>query len=77
MSLIVGNRRIDVIVKLCKLIDIIPDLFIGCMEDVSSILVDIDSFNRLAIDIPTNVFSFINHLHFLATFVGFVGKDCT
>ena len=77
MSLIVGNRRINVIVKLRKLIDIIPDLFIGCMEDVSPILVDIDSFNRLAIDIPTNVFSFVNHLHLLAAFVSFVGKDRT
>lgn len=31
--------------KKVKLIDIVPDLFIGCMEDMSPILMDIDTLS--------------------------------
>lgn len=64
LTLIVCNRRIGITVKLCKLIYIIPDLLIRSMEDMSTILMNLNSFLFTSIDITRDMISFFNNFYF-------------
>ena len=64
-------------IKFCKLIDIIPHLFIGRVENMCSILVHLNSFYFFTINISGNVISFFNHKAFFSTFLCFMCENCT
>jgi hypothetical protein len=60
ISFIDGNRGVYEVIELRELIDIIPDFFIGGMEDMGSINVDVDAVFISCIYISTNVFPFVD-----------------
>ena len=56
--------------------DIAPNLFIVGMENVSTVLVDIDALDVLSVNIARNVRALVNDQHGLAVCLGLMCKDC-
>ena len=74
-SLVVGHRRVGVTVEFHDGVHKVPHPFAVGMEDVGTILVDIDTFYILAIDVAAEMLAFINHQTFLPLLLGKVGKS--
>lgn len=62
LSLILGQRRVDVVVELRELIDIVPNLLVGSMEDAGSLLVNVNTFFFLTVDITADMVAFVDDL---------------
>ena len=60
-AFVVCHRRVGVAVELNDRVNEVPHLFIGCMEDVSPILMYVDALYVFAIDIATEMWSLIYH----------------
>ena len=69
-----GHRRINIVVKLCIFIDILPYIFITGMENMGSILVYMDTIHFLRIDIATDMIPLFQHQTALAGIFHFSGK---
>ena len=52
------NRTIHIIIKLCKLIYIVPNSLIGSMENMCTILVNGNAIHNFGINIPTDMIPF-------------------
>ena len=76
-AVIVGYRAVGVAVEGDKCIDKIPHFFIGSMEDMRTVLVYIDTFRLLTINISAELRTFVNNETGLTCLVGFVGKGCS
>ena len=70
----VGNRAIGVPVERHNAVNKVPDFFIISMEDVGSILVNVDVFHIFAIDIATQMWTLVYHKARLSSLCRFVGK---
>ena len=46
------------------------------MEDMRTVLMDIDALDVLGVDIARNVGALVNDQHALAVYFGFMGKNC-
>ena len=47
------------------------------MENMGTVLVDVNTFNILGIDIARNIGTLVHDQHRLSMRVGFMGKDCS
>ena len=74
---IVGNRRVRKAVELGKPGDIVPDLFVVGVEDVRTILMDVDTLDVLGINVARNVGALIHDQHGFAVDLGLMGEDGT
>ena len=77
LTLIVGNGRVCKAVKLGKPGDVAPDLFVVGVEDVRTILMDVDTLDVLGVDIARNVGALIHDQHGFAVGLGLMGEDGT
>jgi len=74
LALVVGHRAVGVAVELYEGVDIVPDLLVGGVEDVRTVLVDIDALDVLAIDVAADMWPTVNYKAGLALGCGKVGK---
>ena len=72
---VLRHRRIDILVKLRKPVDILPHLPVRCVENVRAILVYIDPGPLFRKDVPAGVVPLVYHKAPLARRLGFVRKD--
>ena len=77
LTLIVGNGRVCKAVELGKPGDIVPDLFVVGVEDVRTILMDVDTLDVLSINVARNVGALIHDQHGFAVDLGLMGEDGT
>ena len=61
-------------IKFNKTVYKIPNFFVGGVEDMGTILVDVDTFDILAIDVTAEVGAFVYDEAGLACLTGFVGE---
>ena len=73
-ALVDGNRRIDEMVELCKLIYIIPYFSIGGMENMGPIAVDLDALHLFGVNISPDMVPLVNHQTGLPLLNSFMGK---
>ena len=76
-TLIVGNGRVCKAVELGKPGDIVPNLFVVGVEDVRTILMDVDTLDVLGINVARNVGALIHDQHGFAVDLGLMGEDGT
>tara|TARA_Y100000780_G_scaffold232562_1_gene266300 strand:- start:7659 stop:7925 length:267 start_codon:yes stop_codon:yes gene_type:complete len=74
LSFVVSDGGIDEVIEACELVDVVPDFFGVCMEDVSAILVNVDALNLFTMDIATEMGAFVDDKTAFSAFVGFVGE---
>ena len=70
------NGRIHKVIKLRKLVDVVPYVFSGGMENVSSVFVYIDALHFLRINITANMAALVNHQTGFSLFFRLMGKYC-
>ena len=75
LPMIIGNRAVCKTVEFSKLCNIIPYLLIICVENMCTILMNVDSFNLLCIYISSNVRAFIDYKNRLARLLRLMSKD--
>ena len=75
LPMIIGNRAVCKTVELSKLCNIIPYFLIICVENMCTILMNVDSFNLLCIYISSNVRAFIDYKNRLARLLRLMSKD--
>ena len=56
-----GHRAVDIVVELGELSDIIPDLFVGGMENMGAVAVHLNAVHLFGINISCNVVSSVDH----------------
>ena len=71
---IIGNRRIDILVEFRKLIDVIPNGLVVSMENVGAKFVNLNARDFFRIDIARHVVALLNDQDALAFLGNFVGK---
>ena len=76
LAMIVGDGAVGVSVKGHDGVYEVPDGPVVGMEDVGSILMDVDAFDILAIDIAAQVWAFVYDEEFFALLLGMVGESC-
>ena len=74
LAFIISDRTIGVAVELHNQIHEIPYIFVICMENVSAILMHVDAFHLLAVDITTKVWTLVYYKTFLAHLLSAIGK---
>ena len=67
-ALVVGNRRIDVMVELAELLHIVPHPLIGSVENVCAIPVHVDVRHPLSIAVAADMVALLNHQAAFALF---------
>ena len=72
--MVIGNWTIGIAVKWNYTIHKVPYLFVISMEDVCSILMNIDTFHFFAIDVSTQLRAFVYHKAFLSLLLGLMSK---
>ena len=77
LTLIVGNGRVCKAVELGKPGDIVPDLFVVGVEDVRTILMDVNTLDVLGINVARDVGALIHDQHGFAVGLGLMGEDGT
>ena len=75
-ALVIGDRRIDKVIELCKPVDIRPDGRIVCMEDMRAVAVHLDALDLLGVQVARDVGALIDHEAFLPGFVQLLGCRC-
>ena len=60
-TLVVGDRRVCKTVELSELGDVIPDFFVVCMENMGTVLVDVDTFDIFGVNVTCNIGAFIHN----------------
>ena len=76
-TLIISDRRICKSVELGKLGDVVPDFFIVGMEDMRTVLMDIDTLNILCVNIASNVGTLIYNQNRFSMRFSFMCKNGT
>ena len=71
------HRRIDILVELCITIHILPNLFIRCMKNVSTITMYINPVYLFCINISCDMFPFVDHKALSPHICHFSGKYST
>ena len=74
LALVVGHGGVGVAVKLNDGVHEIPHSLVGGVEDMGTILVDVNAFDVLAIDIAAEMGAFVDNEAGLACLTGFVGE---
>ena len=64
-------------IKLRKLVHVIPNFFPGCVENMCAVTMNLNSFYFLCVDISANVISLVDHQACFAFLRCFVCKYCT
>ena len=77
LTFIICNRAVCKSIELRKLCNIFPYFLIVCMENMCTILMYIDSFNFLCVNISGNVWTFVNHQNRFSCFFSFMSKNCS
>ena len=77
LTMIIGNRAVCKTVELRKLCNIIPDLLIIGMENMCTILMNIDSLNLLCVHVSCNIRAFVDHENRFARLLRLMSKDST
>ena len=77
LVLINSHRRVYIVIKLGKLIYILPNSLVRGVENVSAVLMHIYVLNFLAVNISACVAPFVNHKTAFATLFCLVGKNTT
>jgi hypothetical protein len=77
LAMKIGNRRVGVPVEGNYGIDKVPHRFVGGVENMRTVFVDMNTFNGLTIDIPAQVMALVNHQTPLSFLLGLVGKHGT
>ena len=77
MTLVVSNWAVSITIKFSKLVYIFPNLLVRSVENMSTVLVNLNAIDFLGIDIPGNVVTLFDYLDALTTFRSFIGKGCT
>ena len=75
--MIIRHWRICKTVKFSKLIYILPYLSIICMKNMSSILMYLNAFHCLRINISCNIRSLIDHQNRLSCCLRLMSKNCS
>lgn len=73
-AFVVGDGGVGVAVELYDGVDEVPHLFVGGMEDMCAILMDVDALDVLAIDVAAQVWAFVDDEARLALLAGEVGE---
>ena len=55
------NELNDEVIELRELINIVPDFFFRCMEDMWSIFMNLDTFDFFCVDVSSDVVTFFHH----------------
>ena len=76
-SLVVGHGRVGVTVEGHDAVDEVPHALVGGVEDVGAILVDVDAFHILAIDIAAEVWALVDDKAAGTSLMGEVGEGGT
>ena len=66
-----SNWRIDVVVEIGELIDVLPDVFIISVKNVGTVFMDIDAVLVFGINVTSDVVTFVNDEN------GFAGSTST
>ena len=74
LALVVGHGGVGVAVELDDGVHEVPHLFVGGVEDMSTVFVDVNAFDTLAIDVTAEVRAFVYDEAGLACLTGFVGE---
>ena len=61
LALVVGDRGVDEVVELRKLVHIVPDVLVRGVEDVRAVLVDVDAFDLFRVDVAGDVVPFLQN----------------
>ena len=75
--MVIRHRRIGIPVKLRKASDIVPDLFIIGVENMSAVAVNLNALHLFSVDITANMISLINYKDGLTRFLCLLGKSGT
>ena len=54
-TFVIGYRRVDIVVELDELVDIIPHSFVVGMEDMGAVLVHVDAVKLFTVDIAADM----------------------
>ena len=74
--MVVGYWTVGVSVERHDRVYEVPDGLVVGMEDVGTILMYVDAFDILAIDIAAQVWAFVYDEAFFALLLGLVGEGC-
>ena len=74
--MVVGDGAIGVSVERHDRVYEVPDGLVVGMEDVGTILMYVDAFDILAIDIAAQVWALVYDEAFFALLLGLVGEGC-
>jgi len=77
LTFVFGHRGIDKAVEVDEPGDIVPDLFVVGMKDVSTVNVDVDALNLFGIDVAADIFAFFDDKDSLSAVHGLAGEDST
>lgn len=75
--MVVGNGTVSIPIERHNAVYKVPDFFVVGMEDVGSILMNVNALHIFAIDISTQMRAFVNYKAFLSLFSRFVSKCCS
>ena len=70
----IRHRRVHVVVELGKAIHVLPDVLHRGVEDVGTVLVDVDPLNILGVDIARDVVASIDDEHRLPSLLRGIGE---
>ena len=59
-AVIDGYRRIDEVIELGKSVDVLPHVFVVCVENVSTIFMDVDAADVFGVDITGDMIPTVN-----------------
>ena len=74
LALVVGDGRVDEIIKSRELTNVLPNFFVAGVEDVGAILVNLNAFNFFGEDVAADVAALFDNETTLAALGSFVGK---
>ena len=74
-ALVVGQGSVDKGMKVYKLVDIVPNLLVGGMENMGSILMNLNPFHFLTVNIASHMMALVNNLDLFPPLIGLMGKD--
>lgn len=73
-AFVVGHRGVGVAIELDDGVHKVPHLPVGGVEDMGTVLVDVNAFDVLAIDVTAEVGAFVYDEAGFASLTGFVGE---
>ena len=75
LVMVAGDRGVDIVVELCKLVYVLPDLLVGGVEDVRTVPVHLNAVYLFRVDVSRDVVPAVDHLAGFSRAVEFVGTD--